>query len=548
MSRRVINDGIGALQIRFGYEPRLVGVVKSLPGRQWNGAEKYWSVPDAHVVAVVELLHLENFDFCEVTLRLYRERGGALLLDGGRVTPGRAVVPDPIDAQRKTAAPPTSAGAASDFTVSRLNRQVQEALEAAFPASIWLVGEVSGFNRAAHKSVVGFELVERDVHGKEVAQIKACLFDRERQGIVRRLAAAGQPFQLEDEIKIRVRGRVELYVPWGLYRFKIEDIDIAYTLGEAARRREEIRRRLLEEGILERNQSLPFPVLPLRVGLVTSLGSDAYNDVLRTLQESGFAFRVMAHGARVQGRQTEPSVLNALDWFRARAAELDVLLICRGGGSQADLAWFDSEPIARAVATFPVPVVVGIGHEKDISALDFVGRRAKTPTAAAALLVERVWEARRVMESRLEKVLHQGRRILRSASSELERRADRVPRTATLLIERSAGRLQDAVRQLRQGARRDLSSASRRLHEVASRLGPRASMRLVLEAERVEARGRRLALLDPRRVVARGYAIVRLDAGTILTDPARAAKGTTLTAELKHGLLRLRSDGPEEKK
>jgi exodeoxyribonuclease VII large subunit len=130
--------------------------------------------------------------------------------------------------------------------------------------------------------------------------------------------------------------------------------------------------------------------VPLRVGLITSLGSDAYNDVLRTLQESGFAFRVTAHGARVQGRSTEPSVLNALDWFRERAADFDVILVCRGGGSRTDLAWFDSVQLGRAVALFPLPVVVGIGHEQDFSVLDAVGWRAKTPTAAASLLVDAV--------------------------------------------------------------------------------------------------------------------------------------------------------------
>src|SRR5262249_3678400 len=152
-------------------------------------------------------------------------------------------------------------------------------------------------------------------------------------------------------------------------------------------------RRLTERGLVGRNTSLPFPDLPLRVGLVTSLGSDAFNDVLRTLQESGFAFDVTAHGARVQGRLTEPSVLNALDWVRKRAESFDVVLICRGGGSRTDLSWFDSEQLGAAVATFPVPVVVGIGHEQDLSVLDFVGFRRKTPTAAAAYLVERVQAA-----------------------------------------------------------------------------------------------------------------------------------------------------------
>ncbi|WP_437649882.1 exodeoxyribonuclease VII large subunit [Sorangium sp. So ce362] len=552
MSRRVTNDGTGTLQIHFAFDRRLVEVVKLLPARRWNPEQKTWWVPEAHVVAVVDRLHLEGFAFCEVTQRLYRERGGALALDEARVAPVHAAEPIRADAPRDRMAPRPSSTtpatpAASDFTVSQLNGTVRAALEAAFPASIWLVGEVCSYNRAAHKSTVGFELVERDAHGKTIAEIKATLFDRARSEIERRLAAAGNPFQIEDEIQIRVRGRVELYVPWGSYRFMVEDLDVGYTLGEAARRRDEIRRRLAEEGLLEQNRSLPFPTLPLRVGLVTSLGSDAYNDVLGTFKESGFAFRVVAHGVRVQGRQTEPSVLNALDYFRAHAAELDVLLICRGGGSRTDLAWFDSEPIARAVATFPLPVVVGIGHERDMSALDFVGWREKTPTAAAASLVKRVSDARDAVESSLLNILDQGRRALRSASSDLTRGAARVPRTASLLIARRAGQLQEAARQLRQGARRDLDAASHHVGEMASLLGPRSSRRLALESERVDSRGRRLRLLDPRRVVERGYAILRTEAGTVLTDAARAPRGTTLTAELKQGVLRLRSDGSEEK-
>lgn len=546
MSRRVTNDGTGTLQIHFAFERRLVEVVKALPARRWNPEQKYWWVPEAHVVAVVDVLHPEGFGFCEVTQRLYRERGGALALDGALVTPARVVEPIPLEDPRGEGARPRSV-AASDFTVSRLNGQVRAALEAAFPTSIWLVGEVCGYNKSAHKSTVGFEIVERDPHGKTIAEIKVTLFERARAEIERRLAAAGNPFQLEDEIQVRVRGRVDLYAQWGAYRFLIEDIDVGYTLGEAARRREEICRKLTEEGLLDRNRSLPFPALPLRVGLVTSLGSDAYNDVLRTLQESGFAFRVVAHGARVQGRQTEPSVLNALDWFRARADEIDVLLICRGGGSRTDLAWFDSEPIARAVATFPIPVVIGIGHEKDISALDFVGFREKTPTAAAASLVDRVSEAEHAVESSLQRILDQGRQLLGSARSDLTRRAARVPRTASLLIARRAGHLEQAVRQLRQGARRDLDAASGHVDAMASRLGPRSSRRLTLEAERVEARALRLRLLDPRRVLERGYAIVRTQEGAVLTDPAQAPRGTALTAELKRGALRVHSDGPEER-
>jgi exodeoxyribonuclease VII large subunit len=529
MSRRVTNDGLGALQIHFPYDRRLVDVVKTLPARHWNSTEKHWSVPEKNVVAVVNQLHAEGFDFCENTQRLYRERGGQLVFDTGEPEPG---------------ARPKQVGAATDLTVSQLNEKVQGAIQRAFPNSLWLVGEISGFNKARHRNVVGFELVERDAWEKESSKLRAVLFERTLRELEARLAKAGEPFQLKDEIKIRVRGRVDLYVPWGSYQFVIEDLDLDYTLGEAARRQEELRRQLAEEGLLERNRSLPFPLLPLRVGLVTSLESDAYHDVLRTLEESGFAFDVVVHGARVQGRQTEPSVLNALDWFRAHAAEFDVLLVCRGGGSRTDLAWFDSEAIARAVATFPIPVVVGIGHERDMSLLDFVGWRAKTPTAAARMLVDRVLEAREVVESRLERVLEHAREILEGTSSELQEQARQIPLVAKDLLDQRSRTLRDTARRLRLGAGRDLSSASRRVDEIASRLGPYASRQLAIESERVEARRRRLLLLDPRRVVERGYAILRTETGAVLKDAAQAPSGTSLTAELKQGRLRIRSEGP----
>jgi len=324
--------------------------VRGLPERQWNNGEKFWTVPVEHVVATVDLLRPHGFALDAETLRLYEAR--------------RETSPDHL-------------------TVSQLNLQVREAVLKAFPVPLWVVGEVSGFNRNAHKKWVGFQLVERNSAGEIVAQVEAVLSPDDRQSLEAKLQREGAPFRLEDEIQVRLLVTVDLRADWGRYQVAVRDIDVAYTLGEVARRREEILRKLTAEGVIERNRSLPLPDLPLRVGVVTSLGSDAYHDVLRTFRESGYAFAVTVHGARVQGPSTEASVLNALDWFRDRAGEFDLVLICRGGGSRTDLAWFDSEALGRAVALFPLPVVVGIGHEEDRCVLDEVGWRQKTPTAAA---------------------------------------------------------------------------------------------------------------------------------------------------------------------
>ena len=541
MAKREVTCGAGGLlRIRFDYDRRLIELVKGFPERHWDVQSRCWTVLAEYVITVVELLREEGFSFDEATLRLYEERKGE----------------------------------AEHLTVSQLNLRVKLALKEAFPSFVWLVGEISGLERARKRNeqqssqFLHFQLVEKGENGQVISEVNAVLSKEDQQRVETRLAKAGNPFRLEDEVTVRVLVQVDLYVPWGAYRVVIKDLDVAYTLGEVARRREEIIRKLAKEGLIDRNKSLPFPLVPLRVGLITSLGSDAEKDVLKTLRESGYAFQVVVHGARVQGPYTEPSVLNALDWFRAHAGEFDVVLICRGGGSRTDLAWFDSEALGRAVATFPLPVVVGIGHEEDRSVLDEVGWRAKTPTAAAQLLVHRVRETLEHLEETLRGVLSRAEARLAEAQRGEGERARRLTRAAESLLAgaktdltrlsralpRAVGAALGGQRQyllqvrgrLRRSARRELDEAWERVAKAAQLARPRALALLSREQERLEARGNRLHALDPRRVVERGFAILRLAKGKVVTDPAQAPPGTRLRAEIKRGVLKLLSEGGEE--
>jgi exodeoxyribonuclease VII large subunit len=592
LKREVIRDGSGVLRVRFPFDRSLVDRIKTLPNRRWNSAERHWWVPETDVVLLVDLLCDDRFSFDDGTRELYASMGGTTELETNPFPAARATLPglfdDPPPSPDTVA--PDAVASTDDFTVSRLNEKVKQVLASAFPTSIWLVGEISGFNKNAHKRHVGFQLVELEDTGRSVSQISATLFERTRADIERALREAGDPFRLEDEVKVRVKVDVELYVPWGSYRVIVQDIDLRYTLGEAARRREEIIRLLTEQGLVGLNSALPMPAFPLRVGLITSLGSDAFNDVRRTLEESGLAFAVTAHGARVQGRQTEPSVLNALDWFRRRADGFDVVLICRGGGSRTDLAWFDSEALGRAVATFPLPVVIGIGHEQDQSVLDAVGRRAKTPTAAARLLVDAVAEGieriersgREILELAAEGVadqrqrtLDRARRLVQAAGNrlqlerfELERRQQRgvhgarallaharerlvhwstgIPHAATRQLERSRAEVHAILRAVFRSSTHSLGSASDLLGRLARTLAPAAGRHLGRERERYDARAQRLRLVDPRRVVERGYSILRLEDGKVLTRAAAAPRGTRVRAELREGALGLRSEGEDD--
>jgi exodeoxyribonuclease VII large subunit len=522
VSREVVHDGAGSFQVRFSFDRRLVEMIKSLPRRRWQALDKVWSVPDDDVVLLVDLLEPEGFRFDDEARGRYAARGG-----------GRDLA----------ASMGSGIGGAEHWTVSRLNREVRAVLTAAFPQSLWLVGEISGFNRSRHKKHAGFTLIEREPTGEQAFQVQAILFEGVRRDIEHKLAAAGNPFALEDEIEVRLKVRVDLYDAWGAYRVQVEDIDVSFTLGEAARRREEIVRKLQVEGLLERNAALPLPALPLRVGLITSLGSDAYHDVLRTLGESGFAFQVTAHGARVQGRATESSVLNALDWYRARQNYFDVILICRGGGSRTDLQWFDTEALGRAVALFPIPIVSGIGHEQDVSVLDHVARRAKTPTAAAAFLVDTVRAAQLNIEAFLDAILDETRSLLDTELRNRREAEGRLARATTRRIEAARASLSAAARQLVQGTRRDLDGETRRVAEAVQSLAPRVARALAIETERGVSRARRLHLVDPRRVVERGYAILRGADGRVVVLASQAPRGARVTAELRTGLLGLVSEG-----
>jgi len=554
--RRVTLGSDRRLRIEFPYDPRLVALVKGLPSRMWNNGEKFWSVPVDHAVATVDLLRPHGFAFDEETLRQY---------DAGREAAGE------------------------HLTVSQLNLQVREAVLNAFPVPLWLVGEVSGFNRNAHKKWIGFQLVERNSAGETIAQIEAVLSPDDRRSLEAKLQREGAPFRLEDEIQVRVLVQVDLRADWGRYQIAVRDIDVAYTLGEVARRREEILRRLTAEGVLERNRALPFPSLPLRVGLVTSLGSDAYHDILRTFRESGFSFEMTVHGARVQGPSTEASVLNALDWFREQAGEFDLVLICRGGGSRTDLAWFDSEALGRAVALFPLPVVVGIGHEEDRCVLDEVGWRRKTPTAAAQFVVETVKQAllraqeaaaailsqakgrveeeaeahrqrarrlARAIEVRVgaeaRELLHRTGRLRRGVRGlllvgrqEAARFRSSLQRSADAFLGRTDAHLAEVVGRLSRGARRDLAAARHYVAQAAPLVSTRSRRQAARAVERLEAQAKRLHSLDPQRVVERGYAIVRAAEGAVVTDADQAPHGTALRVQLKRGALRARSEGEE---
>ncbi len=505
MTRLLERDpGGGEIRIHFRYDPDLVSVVRSLPGRKWNAEGRYWSVPPANLAeAARRLLPLGFVLSEELAQALESEPGGTGFADRD---PAATDESEPRD-------PPT-------WTVSQLNEQVRSALLDAFPLPFWISGEVLGYDRNAHKKHVYFQLAEKspDAGERPRAVVTAVLFAGARDAIERRLAAATERIALADGVQVRVLARVDLYPATGSYQVIIEDIDPEFTLGELARRRERILAELERLGLRERNLGLGFPRPCLAVGLITSYQSDAYNDVINELTRSGYSFRVDALDIHVQGREMEAELLAALAWFERHAARYDVLVIVRGGGARTELMDFDTLPIALAVAKHPLKVVIGIGHHRDRGVLDFIAHSEKTPTAAARHLVTLAETEAAHVARTAERIAALATRAVEGARAQLERTALLVRRSLELALERRRFQVETRRERLLRGAL-DAVTAAR------ERLGAQAAL---------------VRAADPRRVLERGYAWLRDARGRSVTRARGAAPGDALDAQLSDGHLALR--------
>jgi len=273
-------------------------------------------------------------------------------------------------------------------TVSKYNLSVERRVKA-FP-TIWVKGVITQLNvrgKVAYLTLAEFD--EGDARPKAVLDV--IIWARQLEDFNACFARLPTPFILRPELKVSLLLESSFYVPTGRFQPRIVDVDEAFTLGELSLTRQKILEKLQKDGLLDRNKKLTLADIPLRVGLITSPGSAAYQDFTTVLLQSGFAFSVSFVSARMQGPATEDTVAQGLETL-ARLP-LDVICIVRGGGSKTDLVFFDSEKICRAIALCPVPVLTGIGHEIDRSLADIVAYSdLLTPTDCAKFLESRVAE------------------------------------------------------------------------------------------------------------------------------------------------------------
>lgn len=420
------------------------------------------------------------------------------------------------------------------WSITELADRIGYALRAAFRDEVWVRGEIRDLTRARSGHVY-FTLVDPEFAGQ--TSLGVMLSDRNRGPVNRSLKMAGDAVRMTDGTEVRIRGRVDFYAPRGQLQLRMTAIDPAFTLGQLEVARAAILGRLTAEGLLRANAAHDLPLVPLRIGLVTSSGSAAEADFLHEIERSGFAFDVVRIDARVQGFEAPLSLVAALE--RAAGLALDAVALVRGGGARTDLAAFDDEAVARAVAACPVPVLTGIGHEVDRSICDDVAHTSeKTPTACAHALVLRVRRYADAVDGTWAAIAARAARAVRSQGEAVEALAGRAGRAASTGLEVAAHRLEVRADRVQQGARTHLRDADAGTRQRARRLAQRAP-RAVAEADRaLGALEARVRALDPERTLARGWSITRTVDGRVVRSASDVAPGDELRTELADGAVR----------
>ena len=447
-------------------------------------------------------------------------------------------------------APMESAGNRDIYSVSRLNREVRVLLERGF-GSLWLEAEISNLARPSSGHWY-FSLKDA------AAQVRCCMF-RQRNMLCAFAAKDGQ--------KVLVRARIGLYEPRGEYQLVIDHMEDA-GLGALKRQFEELSAKLAAEGLFAAERKRPLPIVPRRIGVITSPTGAAIRDILQVLARRFAAVPVLIYPVAVQGAAAAAEITAAVR-TAGRRAECDVLILARGGGSLEDLWAFNDEALARAIAACPIPVISGVGHEIDFTIADFAADvRAPTPSAAAELAVPDGEEWRASLR-RLAHRLQRG--LLRRVEAQRERLRWLVGRAAlvspgarlaqqTQRLDDLEQRLSRALRQILAdrrtvlGERRSrlwqLSPAARLRSTVArqaalyARLRAAALARLHLAREHLAPLVRTLNAVSPLATLERGYAIVSRVDGGILRNAADAAPGTLIEARLAVGTVRAKVENP----
>ena len=413
------------------------------------------------------------------------------------------------------------------FTLRQLNMMVRETIDTGLPGDYWVEAELSECRENGGHCYM--ELIEKDERSNTPVARASAKCWRQTWLMVKPCfeRTTGQP--LHAGMKVLLRVYPQFHEAYG-FSWIVSDIDPTYTIGDMARKRQEIIRQLKEEGVFDLQRELSIPTFAKRIAVISAPNAAGYGDFCRQLEDNeyGFRFEVTLFPAVMQGEQVEQSIisaLNAIYGWRVEGGGLEVegggcpfdcVVIIRGGGATADLSGFDTLALAENVAQFPLPVITGIGHDRDESILDMVSNtRVKTPTAAAALLIDNLLRV-------LERLDDASQRIANAINQRLARQKYQLAMVNAQLITL---------------ALHQVSEQRHRIENIGNRLPIAIERRMTAQKHLIAQTELKLQGFDPQLLLSRGYSITLKD-GKAVRDATQLKPGDEIETRVEHGTIR----------
>lgn len=419
------------------------------------------------------------------------------------------------------------------ITLQEFNNRIKRLLADPSVMNCWVVAETTDVRINQHCYL---QLLEKNPKtGATVAKIKAIIWGSQFRFLNARFKqVTGR--DIGNDMKIMVCLSVNYSPQYGL-TVVINDINPEFTLGDMERQRQEILNRLTQEGIIGQNKTVPVPPVLQRIAIVSAAGAAGYGDFMKQLTDNkyGVCFYPCLFQATMQGVKTVPTVLAALDKVEQNQHLFDCVVIIRGGGGTEELNSFDNYDLARRVATFPLPVIVGIGHERDITVLDYVaGIRVKTPTAAAEHIILQAANALAHIGDLSNQVVSIAHDYIARAKEQLSYYAGNLPIMAQRIIDTNTLRLQNFIQNIPLHVQRRIEGENAQLAHQKDAIKNAVAQVKMKETMRLEALGDKIELLSPRKVMARGYTLTTCE-GKIMTDAAQLEAGKLVTIHFRDG-------------
>ena len=418
-----------------------------------------------------------------------------------------------------------------------LNNIVRRLLEIEMSDTYWVKAEISTM-QVAYNGHCYMELVQKDDKGGNfVAKARANVWKSTFQPLRTRFEIeTGQ--KLSAGLNVLLEVSVSFHEQYG-YALVVHDIDPTYTMGDMARRRREILARLQADGVLELNKELKIPMLPQRIAVISSATAAGYGDFCNQLNENqyGFKFSVTLFSAVMQGDRAEQSVISALDSIARRISDFDVVVIIRGGGATSDLNCFDSYMLAMNIANFPLPVITGIGHERDDTVIDVVAHtRVKTPTAAAELLIGVVLESAATLQQLGVRLAERVRGVMEDEKRRMTVLSQKIPSLFSILKIKQENLMDQLLIKALAAARKNITDAKYEQNRFEERLATAARNYMVVQKHRLELLERSIDVADPVHLLQRGYSLTLCN-GHVVKSVALLKQGDRLTTRFADGTV-----------